>query len=226
MDFIEGLPKSLGHDAIMVVVDRLTKYAHFISMGSHFTAKSVALVFFEQIYKLHGLPVDIIFDRDKIFTSLFWQELFHQTNTGLTGHLLRGIGFTSSYSLVDRPLWLFEKIELAAKYYRPHQIEKRIGAVAYKLKLPLGAAIHPVFHVSLLKPSAKGAPASTILPQPSDEGFFSITPSSILDRRWIDRDGHKVEQILVQWKDLQNEDATWEDFSVIKSQFPDFNPRD
>ncbi|XP_071912219.1 uncharacterized protein [Coffea arabica] len=115
-----------------------------------------------------------------------------------------------------------KNLKLAAKYYGPYQIEKRVGAVAYKLKLPSGAAIHPVFHVSLLKPSTKGAPASTILPQPSEEGSFAIIPSSILDRRWIDRGGHKVEQILVQWKD----DATWEDLSVIRSQFPDFNPRD
>ena len=65
-----------------------------------------------------------------------------------------------------------------------------------------------------------------LAPQPSEEGSFAIIPSSILDRRWTDRGGHKVEQILVQWKDLQKEDATWEDLSVIRSQFPDFNPRD
>ena len=86
MDFIEGLPKSLGHDVIMVVVDRLTKYAHFISMGSHFTAKSVALVFFKQIYKLHGLPLDIVSDRDKIFTSFFGRSFFIWWELPLASH--------------------------------------------------------------------------------------------------------------------------------------------
>lgn len=71
MDFIEGLPKYQG-----VVVDRLTKYAHFIGLSHPYSANELSKVFMEQIYKLHGLPEDIISDRDPIFTSKLWQELF------------------------------------------------------------------------------------------------------------------------------------------------------
>ncbi|XP_019257786.1 PREDICTED: uncharacterized protein LOC109236005 [Nicotiana attenuata] len=76
MDFIEGLPKSKEKSVIWVVVDRLTKYAHFLGLSHPYTASSLAQVFFDQIYKLHGVPEDIISDRDPIFTSKIWQELF------------------------------------------------------------------------------------------------------------------------------------------------------
>jgi len=83
MDFIEGLPKSGGFDVIFVVVDKLTKYAHFVPLAHPFTALSVAQLFFNNIYKLHGLPDAIISDRDRIFTSNLWQELFKLSDTQL-----------------------------------------------------------------------------------------------------------------------------------------------
>jgi transposase InsO family protein len=76
MDFVEGLPRSEGRDTIMVIVDRFTKYEHFIALAHPFTAQDVAKLFLDHIYKFHGLPVRILTNRDKIFTSLFWRELF------------------------------------------------------------------------------------------------------------------------------------------------------
>jgi hypothetical protein len=76
MDFIERLPKSEGRDTIMVIVDRFTKYGHFITLAHPFTAQDVAKFFLDHIYKSHGLPATILIDRDKVFTSLFWKELF------------------------------------------------------------------------------------------------------------------------------------------------------
>lgn len=76
MDFIKGLPLSQGASVIMVVVDRLSKYAHFIVVALPFTASKIANLFILHVFKLHGMPVSIVTDRDAIFTSVFWQELF------------------------------------------------------------------------------------------------------------------------------------------------------
>lgn len=83
MDFIEGLPKSKNFDTILVVIDKLTKYAHFICLSHPYTAITVAQAFLSNIYKLHGMPTVIISDRDRVFTSSFWQELFKLTETTL-----------------------------------------------------------------------------------------------------------------------------------------------
>lgn len=76
MDFVEGLPKSQGKDVILVVVDRLTKYAHFISLSHPYTAQTIVDLFLSNIFKLHGMPSVIVTDRDPIFTSTVWQSLF------------------------------------------------------------------------------------------------------------------------------------------------------
>lgn len=90
MDFIEGLPRVNGKSVILTVVDRFSKYAHFIALSHPYTASSVARVFFEEIVWLHGIPSSIVSDRDLIFTSRFWEELFRlagvQLNRSSTFH--------------------------------------------------------------------------------------------------------------------------------------------
>lgn len=83
MDFIDGLPRSQGYDTIMVILDRLSKYAHFLLLSHPYSASSVARLFLDNIFKLHGMPISIVNDRDPIFTSTFWQELFKLQGTQL-----------------------------------------------------------------------------------------------------------------------------------------------
>jgi hypothetical protein len=81
LDFIEGLPKSDGYSCILVVVDRYSTYAHFFPLHHPFT---VAQVFLDNIVKLHGVPKSLVSDRDRVFTSSLWKQLFQLLHTKLS----------------------------------------------------------------------------------------------------------------------------------------------
>jgi hypothetical protein len=83
MDFISGLPKSRGKNVILVVVDRLTKYAHFLPLAHPYTVQTVADLFSKHIIKLHGPPSSIVSDRDHVFTSHLWKQILSSYNTKL-----------------------------------------------------------------------------------------------------------------------------------------------
>jgi transposase InsO family protein len=84
MDFVEGLPKLEGKDVIMVIVDRFSKYAHCVALSHPYTAPTIARAFMDHVYKLHGTPATITSDRDPVFLSRFWKELF--SNQGVNLH--------------------------------------------------------------------------------------------------------------------------------------------
>lgn len=81
--FIEGLPRSGSANCILVVVNRFSKFAHFVPLLHPFTAPQVAQLFLDNIYRLHGMPTHIVSDRDRIFTNMFWKELFRLAQTTL-----------------------------------------------------------------------------------------------------------------------------------------------
>ena len=346
MDFITGLPKSQGYEVILVVVDRLSKYAHFILLKHPFTAKVVAESFVRDIVKLHGIPSAIVSDRDPVFLSNFWKELFrlqgtklkmsssyHPQTDGQTEvinrcletylrcfaseqprswttwipwaeywyntsyhsstdttpfeivygrsppvitHYLQGKTLVESVAqaLLDRDEalrqlkhnllraqqimkhkvdihrrdvtlavgdWVYVKLrphrqqsvvkrinpKLSAKYYGPFQVEARIGEVAYKLRLPFAAKVHPVFHISQLKKAVGDHSVESDLPLGMAMEVSDLSePEAILSSRERHVHGEHITEWLVQWKQRPIEEATWEKASDIQIQFPQISLED
>jgi hypothetical protein len=84
MDFIMGLPRTGSqHDSIMVVVDKITKYAHFIPLKTTHKAVDVADIFMKEVAQLHEIPKTIVSDKDSKFTLNFWKGLFKGFRTNL-----------------------------------------------------------------------------------------------------------------------------------------------
>ena len=83
MDFVEGLSLPQGYNVIMVMVDQLSKYAHFVSLKHPYTVELIAKYFLNNVVKLHRKPLSIVSDRDKIFISTFWKSLFKLHGTTL-----------------------------------------------------------------------------------------------------------------------------------------------
>ena len=84
MDFVTGLPRTLkGYNAVWVVVDRLTKSAHFLPIRWGISLEKLVELYLTEIVRLHGVPVSIVSDRDSRFTSRFWGSLQKAMGTKL-----------------------------------------------------------------------------------------------------------------------------------------------
>jgi hypothetical protein len=119
-------------------------------------------------------------------------------------------------SVVNRP---FPK--LSYKYFGPYPVLARIGKVAYRLELPESSRIHNVFHVSQLKEyRADYTPVFTDLPKLPALDCMDTAPEAILDRRMKKKGNHAIAQVLIKWRNLPEETATWEDWDVLKTSFP------
>jgi hypothetical protein len=112
--------------------------------------------------------------------------------------------------------------KLAYKFFGPFPVEQRIGELAYKLTLPADARIHPVFHVSQLKPfTPDHTPVFSELPRPPDLSAVTVEPAVILDRRMRRKGNNPVIQLKIQWSSLPADAATWEDYDVLRLRYPE-----
>jgi len=122
-------------------------------------------------------------------------------------------------------LSIHHSLKLHSKFYGPFRILEKIGKVAYKLLLPEGCQLHPVFHVSQLKkhlgPTAVPTPD---LPLIDAKGNIKVAHEAILNRRLIPRNNEPVVQWLIQWMNLPTSKASWEDADFIRKIFPSFHP--
>jgi transposase InsO family protein len=144
MDFIEGLPKSKGFSVILVIVDRLTKYAHFLPVKHPYSTQTIAQLFLDNIIKLHGLPNSIVTDRDTIFVSNFWKELFkiyrvdlhlttayHPQSDGQTERVNQCVEMYLRCSVQDAPTTWKDWLPLAEIWYNS-SFHTAIGCSPFK----------------------------------------------------------------------------------------------
>nr|GEY41478.1 hypothetical protein [Tanacetum cinerariifolium] len=142
------LPRtSSGHDTIWVIVDWLTKSAHFLPTREDYKMDRLARHYLNEIVARYGVPISIISDRDSHFTSRFWQSKQEVLGTQLD--------MSTSYDPQtdgQSVVCFGKKGKLAPRFIRPFEITERIGPVAYRHRLPEEPnGVHDTFHASNIK---------------------------------------------------------------------------
>ncbi|WVZ95784.1 hypothetical protein U9M48_041507 [Paspalum notatum var. saurae] len=342
MDFIVGLPRTpKGNDSIWVIVDRLTKSAHFIPVKATHNAPRLAELYIQNVLSLHGVPISIVSDRGRQLTARFWKSLhealgtkldystaYHPQTYGQTERvnqlledLLRAcvltygpnwedslpfeeFSYDNSYqasiemspfqALYGRqcrtPLMreeagerqffgpaMFEEAaenvakvrenlriaqsrqksyadkrrldltfeagefvylkvsplrgtkrfhtrrKLAPRYVGPYKIKKKIGDLAYELKLPEHlSGVHPVFHVSQLRKCLR-LPEDQISPEAidlQDNLEYLKYPVQILDRAEKGTRRTRIPVCKVLWSNHSERETTWEKESELHEKYP------
>jgi hypothetical protein len=112
--------------------------------------------------------------------------------------------------------------KLAYKYFGPYKILDKVGQVSYRLELPEGTKVHNVFHVSQLKEFRPDyTPVFAELPKLPLLDSTETAPERILDRRLVKKGNAALPQMLIKWKHLPEDAATWEDWDTLKARFPE-----
>ncbi|GKE66116.1 putative reverse transcriptase domain-containing protein [Tanacetum coccineum] len=242
-----------GHDTIWVIVDTLTKLTYFLATREDYSTERLAKFYIDEIVARHRIPVSIILDRDGRFTLRFWQTLqkalgtrldmstaYHPQTDRQSEHtiqtledMLRACVITLVFEVGDRVLlrvspWkgvirFGTKGKLAPRYVRPFEILKRIGPVAYRLRLPEElSSVHDTFHVSNLKKCL----ADANLHMPLDEIKIDKTlhfveePVEIMDQEVRRLKRSKILLAKICWNSKRGLEFTWERENHMKSKYP------
>ena len=112
LDFIKELPLAGGYDAVLVTIDRFTKMAHFLPMTSNITTEQTAQLYYQHVWKLHGVPEDIVSDRGPHFVSHFMRCLLQKLE--IQGIAVNGILTRSNPNIriFDVESWIRQTIRL------------------------------------------------------------------------------------------------------------------
>nr|GEV67224.1 hypothetical protein [Tanacetum cinerariifolium] len=228
MDFVTKLPRtSSGHDIIWVIMDRLTKSAHFLPMREDFKMDRLARLYLNEIVARHGVPISIISDRDSRFTSRFWQSMQEALGTRLDMKVGEGqlIGpelvqeTTEKITQIknrlkatrNRVVRFKKKGKLAPRFFGPFEIIKRIGLVAYRLRLPEELnGVHDTFHVSNLKKCLAGPTLQVTLDEIQVDAKLNFVEElvEILEREFKKLKRSRIAIIKVRWNSKRGPEFT------------------
>nr|GEW25868.1 reverse transcriptase domain-containing protein [Tanacetum cinerariifolium] len=232
MDFITKLPRTRsGHDLIWVMVDRLTKLAHFLAVCEDFNTKKLARMYIKEIVASYGVPVSIISDRNSYFTSRFWQSL--QKALGTQKSYADNRQKPLEFSVGDKVLLKVsprkgmvrfgKRSKLSPRYIGPFEIVERVGPVAYRLRLPRELVeVHDTFHVSNLKKCLANANLHVPLEEVkiNDKLHFVKDPMEIIDRELKKLKRRRIPIVKVCWNSRQGPEFTWEQEDEMKRKYP------
>ncbi|GJZ07452.1 putative reverse transcriptase domain-containing protein [Tanacetum coccineum] len=246
MDFITKLPRTRsGHDAIWVVVDRLTKSAHFLAIREDYSMEKLARLYTDEIVTRHGVPVSIISDRDARFTSRLWKTFqkalgmrldmstaYHPQTVDRKSYADSGRKMTE-YEVGESVLlkvspWkgvmrFGKKGKLTPRYVGPFEILERIGPVAYRLRFPEELiGVHDTFHVSNLKKCLGNANLHVSLNEIKIDKTlrFVEEPVEIMDREVKSLKRSRIQLVKVRWNSKRGPEFTWEREDYMKSKYP------
>ncbi|GJV11287.1 retrotransposon protein, putative, ty3-gypsy subclass [Tanacetum coccineum] len=153
MDVIDKLPRtSIGHDSIWVIVDQLTKSAHFLAVREDYKIEKLAKLYINEIVARHGVPVSIISDRDKRLKAAQDRQKSYADNR--QNPLEFSVDDKVLLKVLPRKgvIHFGKRSKLSPRYVGPFEIVERVGPVAYRLRLPQDLiGIHDTFHMSNLK---------------------------------------------------------------------------
>ncbi|GKC71854.1 putative reverse transcriptase domain-containing protein [Tanacetum coccineum] len=225
-DFVTKLPRtSSGHDTIWVIVDRLTKSAYFLPMLEGYKMERLARLYLNEIVARHGVPISIISDHGRRFTSrtcleraswtseevgmfIFWVEFsynnsYHSTVRCALFEALYGRKCRSPIMWVKEGVVCFRKKgKLAPRFVGPFEIIEKVGLMAYRLDLPKELnSVHDSFHVSNLKKCL----ADPTLQVPFDEIQvdaklkFIEEPMEILENEFKNLKRSRIAIVKVRW---------------------------
>ncbi|WVZ52959.1 hypothetical protein U9M48_003957 [Paspalum notatum var. saurae] len=202
MDFIVGLPRTQKcYNSIWVVVDRLTKVAHFIPVNTTYSGARLAELYISRIVCLHSVPKRIISDRGSQFTSRFWEQLHDFVYLKVSP--MKGIGRFNM------------KGKLAPRYISPFKIVERKGEVAYKLELPSNLS---GIHDKCLRVPEEQAPLEGLDVQ--EDLTYTQHPVKILETSKRVTRNRRVKMCRVQWKHHSEDEATWEREEELRATYP------
>nr|GEY35324.1 reverse transcriptase domain-containing protein [Tanacetum cinerariifolium] len=217
MDFIVGLLRiPSGYDSIWVIIDRLTKSAHFLPVKTTNSMEKLTKIYMIEIVCQHEVPISIISDRDSKFASKFWRSLQRALGTQLDMSTayhpeMDGQSERTIHTVKDM-LWACV-IDFG--------VLERVGPIAYKLELPRELQeIHNTFHVSNLKKCLSDE--CLIIPldeiRLDDKLHFIEEPVEIMDRDVKRRKQSRIPIVKVRWNTRRGPEYTWEHEDQIKSK--------